>query len=97
MTGKLYFRDNRDITVGSILYDFFYIFLGVETTVCLSVVFAAVASDDGFFTHTSDFGEFRIFFDLDSPALVVRQVPVKTIHFVHGQHVDICLDLIQRK
>ncbi len=41
-----------------------------------------------------DFREERIFPYLDSPTLVIRQVPVELVHLVHRHHVDVPLQLI---
>ena len=41
----------------------------------------------------ADLRQFRIGIDLDPPALVVRQVPVETVHLVPGQDVEEPADL----
>jgi hypothetical protein len=42
--------------------------------------------------HGADFGQQGIFFDLDPPALVFRQVPVEIVHFMQGDIVDESFD-----
>src|SRR5688572_32291732 len=47
--------------------------------------FVPVMSDETFLPPCTNFRQLRILFNLDSPPLVVRQVPVKRIEFMHGQ------------
>ena len=43
------------------------------------------------------FCEFRVFFDLNTPAVIIGQVPVKNVHLVHGQQVDVSFDELFRE
>ena len=45
-------------------------------------------TDQSLLTPCTDFGETRIFFDLDSPSLVIGEMPVERIHFVQREEVD---------
>ncbi len=45
----------------------------------------------------ADLGEPGVPVDLDPPPLVLGQVPVKRVHLVEGQQVEILLDELHRK
>ena len=83
------FGDDRDEPFCGILYDVADFVLRVETAVgnrifrCVGfgLQVAAVA-------ERADFGQFGVLFDFDPPTLVVGQVPVETIEFVHSEDVD---------
>ena len=77
---KVDFGNNGDVAFGCIIYDFFGLFLGVESTVRFAVVFAGVTSDDCFCSVSTDFSQFRIFFDFQTPALIVGDMPVEAVH-----------------
>ena len=70
MSRKFDFRHDRDKTVGGILNDFLDLVLCIETS-----VFGTFTVD----TFGADFRQLRVFLDLDTPALVVCQVPVHTV------------------
>ncbi len=40
----------------------------------------------------SDAGKLRVFFNLDAPPVIIAEMPVEGIHFIHGQQIDILLD-----
>ena len=46
------------------------------------------------FSHRTDFVQTRIFLNLDSPALVVSQMPMESIHIMKRHHVQISFHLI---
>ena len=69
--------------------DFAYIFLCVETTVRSIVRHSASICITGcFLSPSSDFCEFRILLDFDSPALVLCEMPVEHVLLVHCHHID---------
>ena len=91
MTGEFDLGDDVDEVVGGVLDDLADVGLGVEAAVGCVVIFGGGvfgAADDGGFPPRADGGQFRIFFDLDSPPLIIRQMPVEGVHFVHGQEVN---------
>ena len=66
--------------------------LGVEAAIAGAVadVGVEIAADDGLPPAATDLGELRVRLDLDPPALVFGQVPVKGVEFVAARQVDIC-------
>ena len=48
------------------------------------------------FTFGTDFRQFGVFLDFDSPPLIVCQMPVENIHFVHSQQVDKLVNVVNR-
>jgi hypothetical protein len=71
------FRNDGDVAIQGVLHDVLVLFLGVVAT------FAA--ADLGF---TAMLGQLGPGFDLDAPALIVRQVQVHGVHFVGRNQVD---------
>ena len=47
-----------------------------------------VMSDDAFLSLRADAGEFGITANFDSPALIVGQMPVEIINFMHADKID---------
>ena len=91
MSRQVYFRNYRDVTFLRILHDFFSFFLCIETTIRRIVVLLCVSSDYRTTALRTYFRKFRIFLDLNTPALVFSQVPVESIHIVQCQQVYIFL------
>src|SRR6185437_3814694 len=54
-------------------------------------------ADDGSRTARADVCEFWVFSDLDTPALVFGEVPMKIIHLVQGDEIDIAFDEVHGK
>lgn len=46
-------------------------------------------ADHGFLAFRSDLCQFRIFLDLDTPTLVIGQMPVERILVVQGKDIEI--------
>ena len=98
MPGKLYFRNNRDIPIGSILNNFFNLFLSEKVgSVWSSIILSRIFTNHGLFPLTPDLREFRIFFDLDTPSLIIRQMPVEHAQLMQSQHIDKSFHLIHRE
>ena len=91
MSGQVYFRNYRNVTFLCIFHDFFRFFLGEETTIRRIVILLCVSSDYRTTALGTYFRKFRILLNLDTPALIVRQVPVESIHVVQCQQVYILL------
>ena len=49
---------------------------------------------DCFFADGSEGGQFRIFLYLYPPPLIVGQMPVETVEFMHSHHVQILFNLV---
>src|SRR5690606_876911 len=79
--------DDGDVPLGGVGDDVAVVVLGEVT--------AAHTVDTGA-RSTAHGGEFGPAFDLDAPALVVRQVDVQVVDLVARDFVDVGLDLIKR-
>ena len=97
MAGHVYLGNDVDIAVGSILHHLAYLLLGVVTAVALTVVDVRIAPHSSARTPGTHLGEAGILLNLDAPALVVGEMPVKAVHVVQGQQVDVLLDEIDRE
>ena len=98
MSGQVYFGNHGDVTLLRVFHNLFGLFLRIEAAVRGVVVFpASCFADDGAVAHGADFRQLRIFLYFDSPALVVRQVPVEGIHVVQRQQVDILFYEFERE
>src|ERR1700761_2293022 len=101
VTGHFNFRYDIDITVGSILYNFTYLILCIITAIgrIVKLLWSAVVviTDHRLRALAAYLCKLWIFFDLDAPALVVGQVPVKIIQFVISHHVDGFFDKLDRE
>ena len=83
MSGKLYFRNDRDIPIGSILNNFFNLFLREKVgSVWSPVILSRIFTNHGLFPLTPDLREFWVFLDLDTPSLIIRQMPVEHAQFM---------------
>ena len=100
MSRHFYFGNNVDVFTCSISYYIFYLFLCVIPSVFFSVeylrIIYIVIVYQCLFTFRTDFCQFRIFLDFDSPSLIVRQMPVENVHLVHCQQVDKLVNIVNR-
>ncbi len=96
VSGHLYFRDDRYATLCGIFDYLLGFFLRVITSVRDAVIayVGVERSYEGFLAYGTGFREFGIFLYLQSPALVVRKVPVEGVYLVKCKNVDIILDLL---
>ena len=83
-----------DVTSRCIRDELFDLFLGVKSSVALAVVAIAIAVWRSRIAKGADFGELRVFFDFDAPALIFRQMPMKHIELVKGHLVDDFFEII---
>lgn len=89
MAGHADFRDDGDVARGGVGDDVFDFLLGVEAAVGFAGAFRAVPTADlGIGTFAADGGELGIFFDLDAPALIICEMPMKDVHFERGHLVE---------
>ena len=93
MAGKIDLRDNCNASFGCISDDIAKLLLGIETAIALSIGLIA-AEDLGAVSICSDLGELGILLDFDSPALVLGEMPVETVHFVDCHEVEDLLDFL---
>ncbi len=92
MSRHLDLRNYIDVPCLCIGHHLADLLLRVETTVRDAVVFTpAVRPHLTAFAPTTDLGELRVLLDLDPPALVVREVPVETVHLVTRHQVNVFL------
>ena len=88
---QVYFRNYCDVAFLCIFHDFFSLFLCIEAAIRCIVILLCVFSNYRATALRTYFRKFRIFFNLNTPALVFRQVPVESIHIVQCQQVYIFL------
>ena len=86
--GHFNLRHHRDLSHGGIGDDLTHFILGVKPTVRNAVPRPFFRTEDGLGTPGPDFGQARIFFDLDSPALIFGEMPVEDIVFEPRQLVN---------
>ena len=84
--------DDGDVSLACVLHYFASLILSVESAVFSLVVHHRVESHDGARTLRSYARKTRILLYLDSPSLVVGEMPVKDVHVVHSHEVEIFLD-----
>ena len=87
MSRKFDFGNDRDKTVCCIFYHILDLFLRIETA-----IFRSFAID----TFGTDLCQFRIFFDFDTPTLIVRQMPVHAVDLEQGQYIEVFLYVLYR-
>ena len=97
MTGQVYFRDYGDTELPGIIHHLPQLLLSVVTPVRNVVITVPVASHHCAGTHTAHLGEFRIFLAFYAPALVVGEVPVKTVEFVGCHSIEQTFYIFNRK
>lgn len=94
VSGHFDFGDDRDVPLGGIGDDLADLVLRVKAAVPPEFEgggLLLVAADLGFRTPRPDLGQARVAFDLDAPALVVGQVPVKGVELGGGHAVEVAL------
>ena len=91
---KVNLWDDGDVALSSVVDDVANFVLGIESAIRDAVILAAVVSDDCLFALRANFGQAWIFLDFETPALIVGQMPVHTVHIVESHHVDECLYFI---
>ena len=100
VTRKVDLRNDGDVSVRRIFYDFPDLLLSIIAAVRLAVILLGAViqmSDKGLVPHRTFFYEFRIAFDFHPPALVIRNVPVEHVHVVQRHHVYVCLHFVYRE
>ena len=99
MSGKLDFGNDGDFSRSGISHDIFDLLLRVKTLDrnFIADVRIQVSLDDGFRSARADFGQSLVFFDFDALALIVGQMPVKTVEFILRHQIDVFFDQFDRK
>ena len=87
MSRQINLRNNGDITFCRIFDDVLYFLLRIKTTVWFSVEFPFGAN----------FGQLRVFFNFDTPSLVISQVPMEGIQVMESNNINVFLDEISRE
>ena len=94
---KIYFRNNRDMAFGCVCYHFPDFVLRIKSAIRFSVIFSAIMADYGLASLRTHLSQFRIFFDFDTPSLVIAQMPMEPVYMVQCQHIQIYFNGINRK
>ena len=96
VAGHVYLGHDGDVAIGRVAHDIAHLVLRVETTVADRLsCFRVDAGRTRRNAPSADLGQAWIFPDLQSPALVVGQVPLQDIELVQGHCIDEQLDLVR--
>ena len=94
---KVDFRDDGDSFGSGIAHYLANLILRVESSV--SSIFVALPRIEmayqGLVPISSHFGQLGIALYLDSPSLIVSEMPVQGVHLMHHHHIDVALDFSQ--
>ena len=95
MSGKVNFRDDGHVALGSISYNFATLLLGIyEGAIMLAVILATITADNCLVALSCYSRELGVFLNLDTPSLVVGQVPVEAVDVVQSQDIHKTLDRV---
>ena len=100
MTGHFDLGNDSDVPFGGIGYHFADLVLRVVPAVAALFVGDRVfveSADLGSGSIAADLGQARVAFDLDTPALVVGQMPVEGVEFARSHPIEVMLDEPYRK
>src|SRR5712692_4143222 len=101
MTRHFDFRDDGDEPRRRICDDLAYVVLRIEPAITLAVVGALrwigrFASHDCLIAPAADFRELGILRDLEPPALIVGEMPVKAVELMNREEIEVFLDELLR-
>ena len=88
MTWHLDLRDDRHKAILSIADDLTDLILRIEATIAAAITFD---------TPSTDLSKAGILLDLNTPALVLSEVPMELIDLEHGDDIDVLLHLVYRE
>ena len=99
MTRHIDLGNNSDEALCSVSYNLANLILCVEVgtirlTLQLKTVYAVCTCNLRILANATDLGELGILLDLDTPALILGDVPVETVHLVHCGCIDYGLNLV---
>src|ERR1700730_8510419 len=90
MTRHFNFRYNSHEPLICIFYNFLYLLLGVITPVPIMFIsYSGITANQGAVSPCAYFSKFWIFFYFNSPSRIVGQMPMKIIHLVKGEIIDV--------
>ena len=98
VTGQLDLGDDRDVASLRVSDDIFDLLLRVETLDRHTVALEGrrIPPKQGLAPLRPDLGQFRVLLDLDPPALIIRQMPMKSIELILRHQIDVLLDELDR-
>ena len=104
MSGEFDLGDHRDKTLRGVVHDVADLVLRIVTAIgrfvelAVFVVLAArVAADQRTAAYGTHLGQFRVFLNLDTPSLVVGQVPVEHVELMQGHDIERLLHFVDRE
>ena len=97
MSRQIDLGDHGNIAFGSIIHDFPGLLLRVKTAIRLTVIFTAIMPDHRFRATGTYCCQLRIFLYLDTPSLVVGNMPMQSVHVMQNHHIDKLLHLVHRE
>src|SRR6476620_1255514 len=93
MSWHFYLGYYRDMPGGRVTHNIPYIFLCIVSAIpCVIVTRSWIPACDGAVTPGANSYQLWVFFDLDTPSLVICEMPVKIIHLVQGDIINVFLD-----
>jgi hypothetical protein len=97
MAGKVDFRDDGYMPLGCITNQFACLLLSVKASIGDTVRRFEITAYAGAFPDGAHLGQQRVFLYFNAPALVIRQMPVKSVDVMQRYHVNKRLDRIERE
>ena len=88
MTGHVDLWHDGDVSLCGIGHNLTDFSLGVIATIGCLVVKVRVGADNRTTTIRTDCDELGPLWDLDSPALIIGDVPMESVHIVHSKQID---------
>ncbi|EJX04670.1 hypothetical protein EVA_07223 [gut metagenome] len=97
VTGNVDLGNDFNETFAGILHNFAGFFLRIVAPITLAIRFHIAPTQHLAVSPATNRGQLRVLGDFDTPALVLGQVPVETVHLVSSHHVNDLLDFIFTK
>ena len=97
MTRQVDLGNDLNGICGCILNDLTNLILSVVATVRNTIISTPILANYRMLTHRANLGQLGEALDLDTPALIVREVPMQAVELMHRHNVDVALDLLNRE
>ena len=93
MAGHINLRDDVDVSLGSVGHHLPNLLLRVETPLSIghTVPHARIATNNRLTAGGCHRGQQGVLLNLNTPTLVIGQVPMKSVHIVQGEHINVFL------
>ena len=91
---KVYLGNHLDSAVGGIGYDFANLILREIASIGNMVAGIPVLANHSAVAPAAHLNQTRVFFDFNAPPLIIGQMPVESVQFVHGHDVEVAFHLL---